>query len=91
MAPDYEKLRSRPAEKKRPDDLPRLLPRSSRALDIGAREGFFSRVLARNFDFATAIDIEPLELVGVPYNQVQRMWTKPHGNWIHVVFRRNVH
>lgn len=56
--PDYERYRTSPAEKARTEDLLRLLPRNRRSvLDIGARDGFFSKLLTQYFGEVTALDL----------------------------------
>ena len=56
---DIQKYRESETEKARTADLLRLLPcgRSS-VLDIGARDGHFSRLLTEYFDSVTALDLE---------------------------------
>jgi SAM-dependent methyltransferase len=53
-----EDYRASTQEKERTDDLLRLLPKGRRSiLDIGARDGHFSRLLARHFPEVTALDL----------------------------------
>jgi SAM-dependent methyltransferase len=55
---DLEKYRATELEKARTADLLRILPRGrSTVLDLGAREGFFSRLLTEHFDAVTALDL----------------------------------
>ncbi len=56
---DIQKYRESETEKTRTADLFRLLPRGrSSVLDIGARDGHFSRLLTEYFDLVTALDLE---------------------------------
>jgi SAM-dependent methyltransferase len=56
---DLEKYRASEREKARTDDLLRLLPRGRESvLEIGCREGHFSRLLTGIFPRVTALDIE---------------------------------
>jgi SAM-dependent methyltransferase len=56
---DLETYRTGNAEQARTRDLLALLPRGrATVLDIGAREGYFSRLLTRHFDEVTALDLE---------------------------------
>jgi SAM-dependent methyltransferase len=56
---DLEQYRATPQEKARTHDLLRLLPRGRKSvLDIGARDGHFSRLLTEYFDEVTALDLE---------------------------------
>jgi SAM-dependent methyltransferase len=56
---DLETYRNSHLEKLRTSDLLELIPhRGKFALDIGARDGHFSRLLAERFDFVTALDLE---------------------------------
>ena len=59
MISDLDNYRNSEQEKARTADLVRLLPpgRSS-ALDIGARDGFFSRLLTEYFETVTAFGLE---------------------------------
>src|SRR6185295_9096732 len=51
--------REGPAEKRRTEDLLRLMPAfGGTALDIGARDGHFSILLAERFDRVIALDLE---------------------------------
>lgn len=57
--PDYAAYRSSPGEQARIADLLRLLPRERRSiLEIGARDGYISRLLAERFAQVTALDLE---------------------------------
>jgi SAM-dependent methyltransferase len=59
MAMVLEEYRNSEDEKLRTADLLRLLPRGRRTvLDVGARDGHFSRLLVRHFSSVTALDIE---------------------------------
>jgi SAM-dependent methyltransferase len=56
---DLEKYRASELEKVRTADLLRVLPRGrSTVLDIGARDGHFSKLLTRYFSNVTALDLE---------------------------------
>jgi SAM-dependent methyltransferase len=56
---DYAKYRQSPLERARIGDVVRLLPRNrSSVLDIGARDGFVSRLLTDYFHTVTALDLE---------------------------------
>ena len=56
---DIENYRNSEQEKSRTADLVRLLPRGrSSVLDIGARDGFFSRLLTDYFEIVTALDLK---------------------------------
>ncbi len=51
-------------EKARVDDLMSQLPTGGRSvLDIGARDGFISRLLTNHFSMVTALDLEPPSIV----------------------------
>jgi O-antigen/teichoic acid export membrane protein/SAM-dependent methyltransferase len=55
---DLGSYRASEAEKARTADLLRILPRSRRSvLDIGARDGHFSRLLSERFPEVTALDL----------------------------------
>lgn len=57
--PDLETYRAGENEKARTADLLRLMPKGRRSvLDIGARDGHFSRLLTEYFDEVTALDLE---------------------------------
>jgi SAM-dependent methyltransferase len=57
--PDLEQYRATEREQARTADLLRLLPRGRKSvLDIGARDGHFSRLLTDYFDHVTALDLE---------------------------------
>jgi SAM-dependent methyltransferase len=57
--PDLEQYRQSEQELARSADLLRLLPRGrSSVLDIGARDGYFSRLLTEHFEEVTALDLE---------------------------------
>jgi SAM-dependent methyltransferase len=56
---DLQKYRESEQEQARTEDLLRLLPRGRKsALDIGARDGHFSRLLTGYFDQVTALDLQ---------------------------------
>jgi SAM-dependent methyltransferase len=56
---DLKKYRASDIERMRTVDLERALPRGRRsALDIGARDGHFSRILTEYFAEVTALDLE---------------------------------
>ncbi len=56
---DLSNYRQSDSERMRTESLLRLLPaRGKRLLDIGAREGHFSRLLADRFDEVVALDLE---------------------------------
>lgn len=56
---DLQQYRQSDQEKARSADLLRLLPRGRRSvLDIGARDGHFSRLLTEHFEEVTALDLE---------------------------------
>lgn len=56
--PDLEKYRQSPDEQARTADLLRLLPRGRHSvLDVGARDGFFSRLLTQSFAEVVALDL----------------------------------
>ena len=55
---NFSESRSSAAEKQRTEDLVRLFPKSGKvALDIGARDGHFSLLLADNFESVIALDL----------------------------------
>ena len=55
---DLTRYRASASERQRADDLLRLVPGKGRhALDVGARDGHFSRLLAERFDTVTALDL----------------------------------
>ena len=57
--PDLQQYRQGEQEQARSADLLRLLPRGRKSvLDIGARDGYFSRLLTDYFDEVTALDLE---------------------------------
>lgn len=61
MTIDYLKYRESPLEKARIADLVKILPRGRQTvLDIGARDGYISRLLADHFSRVTALDLEKL-------------------------------
>jgi SAM-dependent methyltransferase len=65
---DLEKYREREMEKARTADLLRILPKDRRSvLDVGARDGHFSRLLVDYFKEVTALDLEQpsFEIPGV--------------------------
>jgi SAM-dependent methyltransferase len=54
-----EQYRESENERARTDDLLRVLPRGRcRVLDVGARDGHFSRLLTEYFDEVTALDLQ---------------------------------
>ncbi|MDP2898363.1 MAG: class I SAM-dependent methyltransferase [bacterium] len=56
---DLEQYRASEAEKARTADLLRVLPKGRRSvLDIGARDGHFSRLLTERFAEVTALDLQ---------------------------------
>jgi SAM-dependent methyltransferase len=56
---DLEAYRASESEKERTADLLRVLPKGRNAiLDIGAREGFFSKLLTDHFNSVTALDLQ---------------------------------
>lgn len=56
---DLEKYRQSESEKARIADLFRIMPRGrTSVLDIGARDGYLSRLLAEHFQEVTALDLE---------------------------------
>lgn len=60
---DLTDYRASPAEQQRTGDLLRLMPASgSHGLDIGARDGYFSLLMANRFDNVTALDLTPLDI-----------------------------
>ena len=65
---DVDKYRLTAAEKARTADLMGMIPKGRRTvLEIGARDGYFSRLLAGLFDEVTALDLEKptFEIPGV--------------------------
>ena len=58
---DLHTYRASAAERQRADDVLRLMPAAgAKALDIGARDGYFSLLMAERFDEVTALDlVEP--------------------------------
>jgi SAM-dependent methyltransferase len=55
---DYTAYRSSPSEQARAEDLLQLVPRGRRSiLDVGARDGYFSRRFADFFPEVTALDL----------------------------------
>lgn len=55
---DLTAYRASPSEKERTEDLLRLMPSSGDvALDVGARDGHFSRMLAERFETVVALDL----------------------------------
>lgn len=58
-AVDLQEYRESDAEQSRTRDLLGLIPESGQSsLDIGARDGYFSRLLAGRFDAVVALDLE---------------------------------
>jgi hypothetical protein len=58
MIVDFERYRASPLERTRTEDFLRVLPRNrDTVLEIGAREGFFSRILTDYFAHVTALDL----------------------------------
>jgi len=56
---DLQKYRESEQEKARTEDLLRLLPRGRKSvLDIGTRDGHFSRLLTEYFEEVTALDLQ---------------------------------
>jgi ubiquinone/menaquinone biosynthesis C-methylase UbiE len=56
---DLHKYRTSKSEQARAQDLLRILPSQGRSvLEIGARDGFFSRLLAERFETVTALDLD---------------------------------
>jgi SAM-dependent methyltransferase len=56
-----EQYRASDMEKARTADLVGMLPRNRKSvLDVGAREGFFSKLLTEHFPVVTAVDLQPL-------------------------------
>ena len=56
---DLTEYRASPFERRRASDLLRLMPISGRnALDIGARDGYFSLLIADRFERVTALDLD---------------------------------
>ncbi len=61
---DISQYRSSGPEQQRTADLLRLMPEHGRhALDIGARDGHFSRLMAERFDRVTALDLSRPDIV----------------------------
>lgn len=59
MERNLEKYRAGVDERARTDDLLRLLPKGRQSvLDVGARDGYFSRLLAKHFTQVTALDLQ---------------------------------
>jgi ubiquinone/menaquinone biosynthesis C-methylase UbiE len=60
---DLSEYRASPAEQQRESDLMRLMPNSGRAaLDIGARDGYYSLLMAERFDHVVALDLTKPEI-----------------------------
>jgi SAM-dependent methyltransferase len=60
MRDDLSAYRASEREQQRIEDLLALLPASGRSvLDVGARDGYLSRLLAERFDHVVALDLEP--------------------------------
>lgn len=61
---DLTEYRASAAEMQRTGDLLRLLPSQGRqALDVGARDGHFSLLLADKFDVVTALDLQEPKII----------------------------
>lgn len=61
---DLSDYRASPLERLRTEDLLKLIPRSgTSALDVGARDGFFSRLLAERFEQVVALDLTLPDIV----------------------------
>ena len=59
MSIDFEKYRASESEKARVGDLFRVMPQGrTSVLEIGARDGYMSRLLAERFAEVTALDLE---------------------------------
>lgn len=57
--PDLAKYRASEAEQTRTEDLTRLVPKNRHSvLDIGARDGHFSKLLTQHFERVVALDLE---------------------------------
>jgi SAM-dependent methyltransferase len=57
---DLLEHRATPSEKRRSEDLMRLLPKNrSSVLDVGARDGYFSLLMAEHFARVVALDLHP--------------------------------
>lgn len=55
---DYDRYRAQSSEQQRTGDLLRLLPKSRRSVvDVGARDGHFSRLFTEHFSEVTALDL----------------------------------
>jgi len=80
--------RQAPLEQQREADLLRLMPaRGSRALDIGARDGHFSRLMAERFDEVVALDLQRPDIscarvVCVQGNAAQLQWPDGHFDFV---------
>ena len=60
---DLSEYRASSAEQQRTADLLRLMPAAGRnALDIGARDGHFSRLMVERFEEVTALDLAELNI-----------------------------
>ncbi len=59
---DLTRYRESDSEKKRTEDLMRLIrlvsDKSKKVLDIGARDGYFSKLMAEHFENVTALDLK---------------------------------
>jgi 2-polyprenyl-3-methyl-5-hydroxy-6-metoxy-1,4-benzoquinol methylase len=56
---DLTGYRASPLERRRTSDLLRLMPIGGRnAIDIGARDGYFSLLMADSFERVTALDLD---------------------------------
>src|ERR1017187_7061342 len=62
MPVDYTKYRQSPLEQARIGDMLRVLPRNrATVLEVGARDGYISHLLTRNFGAVIALDLEKPE------------------------------
>jgi len=62
---DITEYRESNLEKERTDDLVRLLPNGGHSvLDVGARDGHFSKIFANYFELVTALDLETPNIAG---------------------------
>jgi SAM-dependent methyltransferase len=83
MKADYAKYRQSPLEQARVADLVRILPaQRASVLDIGARDGFISSLLAEHFGRVVALDVV------MPQFEAGRV-TLIQGDVAHLAFRDN--